>query len=94
MKIQELYNTIEERKKNRPKGSYCTKLFNAGLDRIVQKLGEESMELVIAAKNLKTREVVLESADLLFHFLVLLSFMDITPNDIANELIKRQKVDK
>src|SRR4030095_1650931 len=70
--IDELYSVIVSRKESRPEGSYTTYLFNEGLDKILKKLGEESAETIIAAKNDHPEPLVAEASDLLFHLLVLL----------------------
>lgn len=89
--IDKLYNLILERKANRPEGSYVTSLFDSGEDRIIQKVGEEAVEVVIAAKNNNKQPLVEEMADLLFHSLVLLAQFDIKPEEILQELEKREK---
>jgi phosphoribosyl-AMP cyclohydrolase / phosphoribosyl-ATP pyrophosphohydrolase len=89
--IQKLYDLIAERKETRPEGSYTTKLFSEGIDKIVKKLGEEAVETVIAAKNDSSQRIVEETADLLYHLLVTLVEKGVTLEDIREELQKRQK---
>jgi len=89
--IDELYKVIVSRKKNSPKNSYVGSLFQSGTDRIIQKVGEEAVEVVIAAKNKKKDEIISEVADLLFHVLILLAAFEITPKEIFSELQKRRK---
>ena len=89
MTINDLFKIIEERKQAKPEESYVAKIMEEGTDRIVQKIGEEAVEVVIAAKNEDKSEVVGEFADLLFHSLVLLSHLDINPEDILKELERR-----
>jgi phosphoribosyl-ATP pyrophosphohydrolase/phosphoribosyl-AMP cyclohydrolase len=89
--IQQLYALIEKRKELRPEGSYTTKLFQAGIDKIVQKLGEEAIETVIAAKNDSTRRVVEETSDLLYHLLVMLVEKGVALNEVQEELARRRK---
>ena len=89
--IQELYDLIATRKETRPEGSYTTKLFSEGIDKIVKKLGEEAVETVIAAKNDSSQRIVEETADLLYHLLVTLVEKGVTLEDIREELQKRQK---
>ncbi len=84
-----LFDLIESRKKEMPEGSYTTKLFTQGSDRIIQKVGEEAVEVVIAAKNRDKKEVINESADLLFHLLVMLSEQGIDPGEVIGTLINR-----
>lgn len=91
MTLEELYKIIEERKKNNPDESYVASLFRDGTDRIVQKVGEEATEVVIAAKNESKERVISEMADLWFHTLVLLSNLEIKPSEILQELEKRKK---
>jgi len=90
MTLEELYNTILSRKKKMPEGSYVASLFRDGDDRIVQKVGEEAVEVVIAAKNTSKQRIISEVADLLFHLLILLASKGITLPDILNELEKRK----
>jgi phosphoribosyl-AMP cyclohydrolase / phosphoribosyl-ATP pyrophosphohydrolase len=87
--LDKLEKLIRQRKAELPEGSYTTTLFNKGSDRIVQKFGEEATELVIAAKNSNKTEIVNESADLLYHFLVLLADNGIEVSEIVDELKKR-----
>lgn len=89
MTLDELYKIIEDRKRNLPEGSYVASLFKKGKDRIIQKVGEEATEVVIAAKNEEKDIIISESADLLFHLLVMLSVYGIRPEDILHELDKR-----
>lgn len=91
MTIVELYNIIESRKKTMPKNSYISSLLSEGKDRILQKVGEEAVEVVIAGKNGSKKEIISEMADLWFHTLVLLSYLDIPTKDIFKELENRQK---
>lgn len=91
MTIEELYNLIEERRKNLPKDSYTTSLFREGKDRIVQKVGEEAIEVIVAAKGKSKQRVIEEFADLLFHSLILLSYLGIHPKEVLDELEKRKK---
>ncbi|HEX5456285.1 MAG TPA: phosphoribosyl-ATP diphosphatase [Candidatus Saccharimonadales bacterium] len=91
MTLDELYKIIEERKKEKPQGSYVASLFDEGPARITQKVGEEAVEVVIAANQEKKDRVVSEMADLWFHCLVLLSALDIKPEEVYAELEKRRK---
>ncbi|MFA7290229.1 MAG: bifunctional phosphoribosyl-AMP cyclohydrolase/phosphoribosyl-ATP diphosphatase HisIE [Melioribacteraceae bacterium] len=86
-----LYNIIKKRKIELPENSYTTKLFNSGINRIAQKVGEEAVETVIASLNNKKEETVYEISDLFFHLMVLMNQMDISLDDINNELEKRHK---
>jgi phosphoribosyl-ATP pyrophosphohydrolase/phosphoribosyl-AMP cyclohydrolase len=92
--LAQLYDLIATRKETRPEGSYTTRLFEEGLDKIVKKLGEEAVETVIAAKNESTPRIVEETADLLYHLLVTLVAKGVSIEDIGAELRKRQKTGK
>jgi len=89
MTLEELYKIIENRKKNMPDNSYVASLFKKGNDRIIQKVGEEAIEVVIAAKNENKERIISEVADLLFHILILLSANNIKPQEILKELKAR-----
>ena len=69
--------------------SYVSNLFEKGIDKIAQKLGEEATEVIIASKNENKKEVIYESADLLFHFLILLQKKNLRFKDVVNELEQR-----
>lgn len=90
MTLEELYKIIEERKEKMPKDSYVALLFREGKDKIIQKVGEESTEVVIAAKNESKKRIVSEVSDLIFHILVLLSACNIKPQDVFQELERRK----
>jgi len=89
--LRELYSVIEERKEQRPEGSYTTYLFNSGLDKILKKVGEESTETIVAAKNSDPERLVSETGDLIYHLLVLLVERGVTLDEIAKELKGRRK---
>ena len=91
--LQELYAVIEERKERRPEGSYTTYLFNSGLDKILKKVGEEATETIVAAKNDDGR-LPSESADLLYHLIVLLVERGVTLDEIARELKQRRTANR
>lgn len=91
MTLEELYQIIENRRKNMPKDSYVAFLFREGIDRIIQKVGEETTEIIIAAKNKNKQQLISEMADLWFHCVVLLSSQGIKPEEILSELRKRSK---
>jgi len=90
MTLEELYKTIENRKKTMPRRSYSASLFRAGCDRIVQKIGEEAIEVIISAKNKSRKRLISETADLLYHVLILLSFKEIKADDVLQELERRR----
>lgn len=89
--LYDLERLLKSRKEDLPKGSYSTRLFKKGMDKIAQKLGEEAVELVIASKNKKDSEVVNESADLLYHLLVLLVERNIDLDTVIQEMMLRSK---
>jgi phosphoribosyl-ATP pyrophosphohydrolase/phosphoribosyl-AMP cyclohydrolase len=89
--LDELYELIQSRERERPAGSYTTYLFEEGLDKILKKVGEESAETIIAAKNDDDARLTAESADLLYHVVVLLVARGISLTDIAQELAQRRK---
>ena len=91
MEISELYNIILDRKANPKPGSYTNSLFDKGLPRIAQKVGEEGTEVVVAALSQEDERLVEEIADLTYHVLVLMAAKGITPGDVAGELEKRHK---
>jgi len=91
MTLEELYQIIEKRKQEKPENSYSSSLFNQGEDRIIQKVGEEATEVLIAAKNGNKKEIISEVADLWFHSVVLLAVFDLSPKDILDELESRKK---
>ena len=88
-----LMELIKGRKNERVEGSYTSYLFDKGLDKILKKIGEESSEVIIAAKN-DRKEAVYEISDLIYHMLVLMAEMDIDIKDIIKELASRHVIDK
>jgi phosphoribosyl-ATP pyrophosphohydrolase/phosphoribosyl-AMP cyclohydrolase len=84
-----LEKVIEEREKTRPEGAYTTYLFEKGVDKILKKVGEESAEVIIAAKNRDKEELKWESADLIYHLMVLLREQDLPFNEVLRVLNKR-----
>ena len=91
MKLEDLYKTIKERQVKPSEGSYVASMFIQGEDRIIQKVGEEAVEVVIAAKNKDKGRIVSEVSDLWFHLLILLVAKGISIDDILDELQKRAK---
>ena len=89
--LDRLYAVIEERKRELPEGSYTASLFKRGEDRILQKLGEEAVETILALKSSDRKHGVAEVADLLYHLLVALAYEGIRLEDVAEELKKRMK---
>lgn len=90
MIINDLMHTIKSRKTNKVEGSYTNYLYDKGLDKILKKFGEESIETVIAAKNKDKSNLIAEVCDLIYHTLVLLSNEDVDINDILQELMRRE----
>lgn len=91
--IDGLYELLEQRNEERPEGSYTTYLFEKGLDKILKKVGEESTEVIIAAKAEDKKETVYELADLAYHAMVLMVNQGITVNDVRKELASRHIID-
>ncbi len=87
--LQRLQEVLKDRIENLPEGSYTTKLVKAGFDRIVQKFGEESVETIIALMNRDKEAVVYESADMLYHWLLALSYLGIDLVEVLEELASR-----
>ena len=85
-----LEDIIKKRSMTKEK-SYTSDLLAKGIDRISQKVGEEAIEVVIASNKKQKKQVVYESADLIFHLLVLWKKLNINNNETANELLKRKK---
>ncbi len=88
--IHRLYELIEDRKNNPKEGSYTNYLFDKGLDKILKKVGEESAEVIIGAKNENKDEIVYEISDLVYHVLVLMVNSNVTIEDIKEELKGRE----
>jgi len=89
--LANLYKLIESRERERPDGSYTTYLFNSGLDKILKKVGEESAETIIAAKNDDVSRLTSETADLVFHLLVLLVARGVNLDEVRKELERRRE---
>ncbi|WP_298629888.1 bifunctional phosphoribosyl-AMP cyclohydrolase/phosphoribosyl-ATP diphosphatase HisIE [uncultured Thermus sp.] len=89
--LAQVYATIQERLKTLPEGSYVAKLHQAGLDRILKKIGEEAGEVILAAKNQNPEEVRWEAADLLFHLLLVLAETGVSLEDLAQTLWQRHR---
>ncbi len=87
--LTELQDFIDKRHDEMPEGSYTTKLFKDGINKIAQKVGEEALETVIEATNGTADHLVYEASDLLYHLIVLLTSKQLRIEDIADELHKR-----
>lgn len=88
--LDRLAETLEARKQADPQSSYVAKLYAKGVDGILKKIGEEAAETIIAAKDGDREQIVYETADLWFHTLVMLANAGLHPNDVLNELARRE----
>jgi len=87
--LKELSEILKERKQADPSSSYVASLYDKGLDTILKKVGEESAETIIAAKDGNAEQIIYETADLWFHTLVMLVDQGIDPQDVLKELERR-----
>ena len=87
--LTELQDFINRRKEEMPEGSYTTKLFKEGINKIAQKVGEEALETIIEATNGTNEHLVYEASDMLYHLLVMLTEKGLRIEDVAQELQKR-----
>lgn len=90
--LDELFAVIEDRRETLPEGSYTASLFTheKGENAVLEKLGEETTELILAAKDQDSDEIAAESADLVYHLLVLLAIQGLTLEDLRAELAHRR----
>jgi phosphoribosyl-ATP pyrophosphohydrolase/phosphoribosyl-AMP cyclohydrolase len=88
--IAALWETIQQRKRERPEGSYVAHLLDQGIDTIAKKIGEEAAEAIVAAKNGEPAPLAAEAADLVFHLLVLLAASDVDPAAVWHALEGRR----
>jgi len=88
--LNRLAELLEQRKTADPSSSYVAKLYAKGMDSILKKVGEEATETVIAAKGGNQEEIIYETADLWFHTLVMLAHAGIHPEQVLNELARRE----
>lgn len=88
--LAQLYELVLNRKNNPQSGSYTDYLFTKGLDKILKKIGEEATEVIVAAKNPDKSELQYETADLLYHLMVLLVEQGVSYDDIKRELASRE----
>ncbi len=89
--FETLYAIIEERKESKPDGSYTAALMAAGENRILRKIGEEALEVTFASKDEGQQRLVEESADLIYHLFVLLSYKGVGLDEVKAELAKRHQ---
>ena len=87
--LEKVYDVILDRKTNPKSGSYTNYLFDKGLDKILKKVGEEAAEIIIASKNTESDEIVYETADFLYHLMVLMAEKNVSWEDITRELSQR-----
>jgi len=85
-----LADALETRKQADPASSYVAKLYAKGLDAILKKIGEEATETIVAAKNGDRQQIVYETADLWFHCLVMLASQGVRPEEVLDELARRE----
>lgn len=88
--LARLSELLEQRKHADPQTSYVAKLYSKGMDSILKKVGEEAAETIIAAKDGDADKIVYETADLWFHCLVMLAQAGLKPQDVLNELARRE----
>ena len=88
--LERLFETIEKRSKDDPSQSYTAKLLSEGKEKCIAKLKEESLETVEAAEKEEVSQIIYESADLIYHLLVLWKKFDLTPDQIYTELENRE----
>ncbi len=89
--LEEVYHVVSDRRREMPEGSYTTYLFEKGLNKILKKVGEESAETIIAAKDGDDEALKAETADLLYHLIVMLVERGVTLEDVGRELSRRRK---
>ncbi len=89
--LARVFATITDRRANPRPGSYTNRLLDAGEDEIVKKIGEEAIEVILAAKGQGDQRLISELADLTYHCLVLLAARGLTPDDVAAELERRHR---
>lgn len=88
--LARLAEMLESRKSADPQSSYVAKLYAKGMDGILKKVGEEAAETIIAAKDGDPQKIIYETADLWFHTLVMLAQAGLHPDDVLNELARRE----
>lgn len=88
--VHDVVAEIKKRRKDPVEGSYTSYLFREGIDKVLKKIGEESSEVIIGAKNEDKQELTSELSDLIYHSLVLMEIADVSVSDVKNELLKRR----
>ena len=87
--VDSLFQTIKDRRGDNPETSYTAKLYDGGVEEIARKIGEEATEVIVAALRETPAHVVSESADLIYHLMVLWAEQGITPDDVLEEMQSR-----
>ncbi|HNZ62890.1 MAG TPA: phosphoribosyl-ATP diphosphatase [Bacillota bacterium] len=90
--MEEIYAVVQERARSPEPGSYTNYLLDKGLDKILNRFGAQALDIVIAAKSGRKSQIVEESADLMYHLIVLLAVSDIPFSDLSTELRKRRSL--
>ena len=88
--LDRLSELLEQRKNADPQTSYVAKLYSKGVDAVLKKVGEEAAETIIAAKDGDTQKIIYETADLWFHCMVMLAQAGLKPQDVLDELARRE----
>ena len=88
--LQRLTELLEQRKSADPQSSYVAKLYAKGMDSILKKVGEEATETIMAAKDGDPQKIIYETADLWFHCMVMLAKAGLSPQDVLDELARRE----
>ncbi|WP_137719788.1 phosphoribosyl-ATP diphosphatase [Methylobacillus flagellatus] len=88
--LQRLAELLEQRKQADPQSSYVAKLYAKGMDSILKKVGEEATETILAAKDGDAQQLIYETADLWFHTLVMLAHAGLNPQQVLDELARRE----
>ena len=89
--LDTLFDTVLDRQANPQAGSYTARLLHAGEDEVLKKVGEEAMEVILAAKGQGDERVISEVADLFYHVMVLLAARGLTLADVEAELVRRRR---
>lgn len=88
--LDRLSELLEQRKSADPQSSYVAKLYAKGMDSILKKVGEEATETIIAAKDGNKEHLIYETADLWFHTMIMLAQAGLKPQDVLDELARRE----
>ncbi len=88
--LNRIASMLEQRKTADPSESYVAKLYSKGMDAILKKVGEEAIETILAAKDGNKDQIIYETADLWFHSLIMLAMANLDPNDVLDELARRE----